>query len=60
MTRTVLMLTLAAIQRPIAQAYTRKLDDMSAITALEKALALEPENGPVQRQLLQLKRFQRR
>ena len=43
----------------MAQAYTRKLDDASAIESLEKALEIEPENGVVKGQLAQLQRFQR-
>ena len=43
----------------MAQAYTRKLDDASAIKSLEKALEIEPENGVVKGQLAQLQRFQR-
>jgi tetratricopeptide (TPR) repeat protein len=44
----------------LAYAYTRKLDDASAIAALEKALALEPENGIVRGQLEQLQSYHRR
>lgn len=44
----------------IAFAYTRTLDDESAITALEKALEIEPENGMVRGQLEQLKSYRRR
>jgi tetratricopeptide (TPR) repeat protein len=44
----------------LAYAYTRKLDDASAISALEKALEIEPENGVIQGQLEQLKSFHRR
>jgi tetratricopeptide (TPR) repeat protein len=43
----------------IAFAYTRKLDDDSAIANLEKALAIEPDNGIIRGQLEQLKTFQR-
>ena len=43
----------------MAQAYTRKLDDASAIKSLEKALEIEPENGVVKGQLAQLQRYQR-
>jgi tetratricopeptide (TPR) repeat protein len=43
----------------IAFAYTRKLDDDSAIVNLEKALEIEPENGIVRGQLEQLKSYQR-
>lgn len=48
--------TLAAI----AYAYTRKFDDATAITYLEKALEIEPENGLVQGQLEQLKSYRRK
>jgi len=44
----------------IAYAYTRKLDDTTAITYLEKALEIEPENGAVQGQLEQLKSYRRK
>jgi tetratricopeptide (TPR) repeat protein len=44
----------------LAYAYTRKLDDASAIAVLEKALALEPENGIVRGQLEQLQSYHRR
>ena len=44
----------------IAYAYTRKYDDPTAITFLEKALELEPGNGMIQGQLAQLKSYQRR
>ncbi|HWF11020.1 MAG TPA: photosynthetic reaction center cytochrome c subunit family protein [Bryobacteraceae bacterium] len=44
----------------IAFAYTRTLDDESAIAALEKALEIEPENGMVRGQLEQLKSYRRR
>ena len=44
----------------LAYAYTRKLDDASAIATLEKALELDPDNGVVKGQLEQLKSFQRR
>lgn len=43
----------------IGFAYTRKLDDDSAIANLEKALEIEPDNGIVQGQLEQLKSYQR-
>lgn len=49
----------AASYAELSYAYTRKLDDDSAITALEKALAIEPDNGIYQGQLEQLKRYQR-
>jgi Tfp pilus assembly protein PilF len=44
----------------IAYAYTRNLDDESAISTLEKALELEPENGTIKGQLEQLKSYRRR
>jgi tetratricopeptide (TPR) repeat protein len=44
----------------LAYAYTRKLDDASAASALEKALEIDPENGVIQGQLEQLKSFHRR
>jgi tetratricopeptide (TPR) repeat protein len=44
----------------IAYAYTRKFDDATAITYLEKALEIEPENGAVQGQLEQLKSYRRK
>jgi tetratricopeptide (TPR) repeat protein len=44
----------------LAYAYTRKLDDASAIAVLEKALEIEPDNGVVRGQLEQLKGFRRR
>jgi Photosynthetic reaction centre cytochrome C subunit len=44
----------------LAQAHTRRLDDATAITMLEKALEIEPTNGIVQGRLTQLKRIQRR
>jgi tetratricopeptide (TPR) repeat protein len=44
----------------LAFAYTRKLDDASAIATLEKALELDPDNGVVKDQLEQLKSYQRR
>jgi len=44
----------------LAFAYTRKLDDASAIATLEKALELDPKNGVVKGQLEQLKSYQRR
>jgi len=43
----------------IGFAYTRKLDDDSAIANLEKALEIEPNNGVFQGQLEQLKSYQR-
>ena len=44
----------------IAAAYQRVYDDVAAIAALEKALQIEPNNGVVQGQMLQLKNYQRR
>ena len=44
----------------IAFAYTRSLDDESAMAALEKALQLEPGNGVVKGQLEQLKSYHRK
>jgi tetratricopeptide (TPR) repeat protein len=44
----------------IGFAYTRKFDDESAITNVQKAVDLEPENGEYQGQLAQLKMFQRK
>jgi tetratricopeptide (TPR) repeat protein len=44
----------------LAYAYTRKLDDASAITILQKALEIEPDNGIVRGQLEQLQSYQRR
>ena len=43
----------------IGFAYTRKLDDDSAIANLEKALEIEPNNGINRGQLEQLKSYQR-
>lgn len=43
----------------IAFAYTRKLDDATAITYLEKSLEIEPNDGVVRGQLEQLKSYQR-
>ena len=43
----------------IGFAYTRKLDDDSAIANLEKALEIEPNNGVIRGQLEQLKSYQR-
>ena len=40
-------------------AYTRKVDDASAITNLEKALELDPTNGVVRGQLEQLQEYRR-
>ncbi|HEY2844246.1 MAG TPA: photosynthetic reaction center cytochrome c subunit family protein [Bryobacteraceae bacterium] len=44
----------------IGYAYTRKYDDATAITFLEKAVALDPSNGVIRGQLEQLKMYQRR
>jgi tetratricopeptide (TPR) repeat protein len=44
----------------IAFAYTRKLDDATAITYLEKSLEIEPNDGVVRGQLEQLKSYQRK
>jgi tetratricopeptide (TPR) repeat protein len=44
----------------LGYAYTRLGDDGSALTYLEKALELQPENGTVRGQVEQLRRFQRR
>jgi tetratricopeptide (TPR) repeat protein len=44
----------------IAFAYTRALDDESAISTLEKALEIEPENGTIRGQLEQLKSYRRK
>jgi tetratricopeptide (TPR) repeat protein len=41
-------------------AYTRKVDDASAIMNLEKSLELDPTNAVVRGQLEQLKEYQRR
>lgn len=43
----------------IAFAYTRKLDDDSAIVNLQKALEIEPNNGVVRGQLEQLQSYKR-
>lgn len=43
----------------LAYAYTRKIDDASAMAALEKALEIEPENGVARGQLEQLKSYHR-
>ena len=48
--------TLAAI----GYAYTRKYDDASAIKYLEQAVELDPNNGVIGGQLVQLKTYQRR
>jgi tetratricopeptide (TPR) repeat protein len=44
----------------IAFAYTRGLDDEAAIAELEKAVAIEPDNGTIRGQLEQLKSYHRR
>ncbi len=44
----------------IAFAYTRGLDDEAAIVELEKAVAIEPDNGTIRGQLEQLKSYHRR
>lgn len=44
----------------LATDYQRIYDDNAAIAALEKALQIEPNNGVVQGQLLQLRNYQRR
>ena len=44
----------------IAFAYTRSLDDESAMSTLEKALEIEPDNGVVKGQLEQLKSYHRK
>jgi tetratricopeptide (TPR) repeat protein len=44
----------------LAFAYTRKVDDASAIQALEKAVELDPGNPVARGQLEQLKSYQRR
>jgi tetratricopeptide (TPR) repeat protein len=49
----------SATYAELSYAYTRKLDDDSAITAIEKALEIEPENGVYRGQLEQLKSYQR-
>ena len=41
-------------------AYTRKVDDASAITNLEKSLELDPTNAVVRGQLEQLQEYRRR
>lgn len=44
----------------LAYAYTRKIDDASAIANLEKALEIDPSNSVARGQLEQLKQYQRR
>ena len=41
-------------------AYTRKFDDESALASLEKAAELDPANGEIQGQLVQLKMLRRK
>ena len=43
----------------LAHAYTRKIDDASAMANLEKALEIEPENGVARGQLEQLRSYHR-
>jgi tetratricopeptide (TPR) repeat protein len=43
----------------LAYAYTRKFDDAKAITYLEKAVALDPENNVIRGQLEQLRSYRR-
>jgi tetratricopeptide (TPR) repeat protein len=44
----------------LGYAYTRKLDDRTATKYLEKAVALDPDNGVIRGQLEQLQSYQRR
>jgi tetratricopeptide (TPR) repeat protein len=44
----------------IAYAYTRKFDDATAITYLERAAEIEPDNGMIRGQLEQLKSYHRK
>lgn len=44
----------------LGYAYTRLGDDVTAMTYLEKALELQPDNGPLRGRLEQLRRFNRR
>ena len=44
----------------LAHAYTRKIDDASAMASLEKALEIEPDNGAARGQLEQLRSYHRR
>jgi tetratricopeptide (TPR) repeat protein len=44
----------------LGYAYTRKFDDATAMTYLEKALEIEPENGIIRGQLEQLKSYRRK
>jgi tetratricopeptide (TPR) repeat protein len=50
----------AASWEALAFAYTRKVDDESAIAALEKAVELDPANSVARGQLEQLKSYRRR
>ena len=50
----------SASYQAVAFAYTRKVDDASAITALEKAVELDPANNVARGQLEQLKSYRRR
>lgn len=50
----------SASYQAVAFAYTRKVDDASAIAALEKAVELDPGNNVARGQLEQLKSYQRR
>jgi tetratricopeptide (TPR) repeat protein len=43
----------------LGYAYTRKFDDPTAMKYLEKALAIDPDNGVIRGQLEQLKSYQR-
>jgi tetratricopeptide (TPR) repeat protein len=44
----------------LGYAYTRKFDDATALKYLEKAVALDPDNGVIRGQLEQLQSYQRR
>jgi len=44
----------------LAHAYTRKIDDASAIASLEKALEIDPDDNVARGQLEQLKSYRRR
>ncbi len=50
----------SASYQALAFAYTRKVDDESAITALEKSLELDPNNAVARGQLEQLKSYRRK
>jgi len=52
--------TSSASYQALAFAHTRKVDDPSAIAALEKAVELDPANNVARGQLEQLKSYQRR